>query len=52
SAKYVYSNGKLNYRCEINLLNTEIKVNQFEQWNKDIEQLSNFYKQQITLIKK
>lgn len=51
SGSYAVKGSKLNYRCEIVLHQTEIKPEQFPQWNNDIEQLKNFYNQQIVLTK-
>ena len=51
SGSYALSGSKLNYRCEIILQQPEIKTEQFTQWNKDIDQLKNFYNQQIVLTK-
>jgi hypothetical protein len=51
SGSYAVKGSKLNYRCEIVLHQAEIKPEQFGQWNKDIEQLKNFYNQQIVLTK-
>jgi hypothetical protein len=51
SGSYALNGSKLNYRCEIILNQSEIKTEQFPQWNKDIEQLKNFYNQQIVLTK-
>lgn len=51
SGSYGVQGSKLNYRCEIVLHEAEIKPGQFVQWNKDIEQLKNFYNQQIVLTK-
>ncbi len=49
AAGYTVSPGKILYRSEIILNSTELKPENFSQWNKDIEQLSNFYNQQIVL---
>lgn len=51
SGSYAVKGTKLNYRCEIILHQSEIRPEQFSQWNKDIEQLKNFYNQQIVLTK-
>lgn len=51
-AAYSNSGGKLVYKNEIILSQPEIKPENFSQWNKDIEQLTNFYNQQIVLINK
>jgi len=51
SGSYAVNGSKLNYRCEIILHQSEIKPVQFPQWNRDIEQLKNFYNQQIVLTK-
>jgi hypothetical protein len=42
---------KLNYRLEIILQQPEIKTEEFGQWNRDINQLKDFYNQQIVLTK-
>ncbi len=49
-----YSNvaGKVLYKNEIILNDPEIKPANFLQWNKDIEQLTNFYNQQIVFTQK
>ncbi len=51
SGGYTMNGSKLNYRCEIILHQSDIQPEQFIQWNKDIDQLKNFYNQQIVLIK-
>jgi hypothetical protein len=51
SGSYTSSGSKLNYRCEIILKDAQLKPEQFSQWNKDIEQLKNFYNQQVVLTK-
>ncbi|MDQ6755385.1 MAG: transglutaminase-like domain-containing protein [Bacteroidota bacterium] len=48
-ASYNKEPGKIVYKNEIILNQTEINPDHFEQWNKDIKQLSNFYNQQIVL---
>ena len=52
SASYANPPGKIVYRNEIILNQTEIKTENFSQWNKDIQQLKNFYDQQLVLIQK
>ena len=44
--------GKVLYKNEIILNHAEIKPENFSQWNKDIEQLTNFYNQQLVLTQK
>ena len=51
-ASYLNSAGKLLYRNEIVMNDVELKPENFIQWNKDIEQLSNFYNQQIVFTQK
>jgi hypothetical protein len=51
SGSYVVSGSTLKYRCEIILKDSEIKPAQFLQWNNDIDQLEEFYNQQIVLKK-
>ena len=51
-ANYSVSGNKLVYRNEITLLTTEIKPTDFSDWNKDVEQLTNFYKQQVVIMQK
>jgi len=52
SASYSNPPGKVVYRNEIILNHTEIMPENFLQWNKDIQQLKNFYDQQLVLIQK
>jgi hypothetical protein len=52
SASYNNIAGKVLYKNEIILNNSELKPENFSQWNKDIEQLTNFYNQQIVLTQK
>ena len=47
TASYTTTPGKILYRNEIILNQAEIKPENFSQWNKDIEKLTNFYNQQI-----
>ena len=49
-----YSNppGKIVYKNEIVLNHTELKPEDFPQWNKDIQQLKKFYDQQLVLVQK
>ncbi|MEP6713153.1 MAG: transglutaminase-like domain-containing protein [Ferruginibacter sp.] len=49
NASYNKDGGKLIYKNEIILGQTEIKPENFSQWNKDIKQLNNFYNQQVVL---
>jgi transglutaminase-like putative cysteine protease len=51
SGSYTANGSNLSYKCEIILHQSELKPEQFPQWNKDIEQLKNFYNQQIVLKK-
>ena len=48
-ASYSQQGNKIIYKNEIILKQTEISPSGFSQWNKDIEQLNNFYNQQIVL---
>jgi Transglutaminase-like superfamily/Domain of Unknown Function with PDB structure (DUF3857) len=50
TASYTGTGNKLIYKNEIILDNTELTPEYFSQWNKDIQQLTNFYDQQIVLI--
>lgn len=52
NASYNNVGGKVLYKNEIILNQSEIKPENFSQWNKDIEQLTNFYNQQIVLTQK
>lgn len=52
TASYNIVAEKLFYKNEIILNDTEIKTQNFIQWNKDIEQLLNFYNQQIVFTQK
>lgn len=52
NAGYSNTGGKLIYKNEIILNQPEIKTENFSQWNKDIEKLTNFYNQQIVLTQK
>lgn len=52
TASYNIVSEKLFYKNEIILNDTEIKTQNFIQWNKDIEQLLNFYNQQIVFTQK
>lgn len=51
TGSYTVKGSKLNYRIEIILKQSEIKPEEFAQWNKDINQLKDFYNQQIVLTK-
>lgn len=52
NASYNNASGKVLYKNEIIINQAEIKPEHFSQWNKDIEQLTNFYNQQIVLTQK
>ncbi len=52
TASYNNIAGKITYRNEVVINQTEIKPADFAQWDKDIEQLTNFYNQQIVLTQK
>ena len=52
NASYNNVGGKVLYKNEIILNQSELKPENFSQWNKDIEQLTNFYNQQIVLTQK
>jgi Transglutaminase-like superfamily/Domain of Unknown Function with PDB structure (DUF3857) len=47
TASYSNSGGKIIYKNEIILNDSELKPENFKMWNKDIKQLSNFYNQQV-----
>ncbi|RYY61414.1 MAG: transglutaminase domain-containing protein [Chitinophagaceae bacterium] len=49
--EYKLNGPTLSYRCEIVLNQSEIRPEHFSQWNRDIDQLRNFYNQQIVLTK-
>lgn len=49
SGSYTMNGSVLNYRCEIAFQQSELTPAQFTQWNKDVEQLKDFYNQQIVL---
>ena len=51
TGNYSLKSSKLNYRIEIILQQTEIKPEEFGQWNSDITKLKDFYNQQIVLTK-
>ena len=51
TGSYSMKASKLSYRLEIVLQQPEIKPDEFGQWNKDINQLKEFYNQQIVLTK-
>lgn len=51
-ASYSVAGGKIVYKNEIIINQTEIKPEAFTQWNKDIEQLTGFYNQQLVLTQK
>ncbi len=48
-ASYSSVSGKIIYKNEIILKQVSIQPENFSQWNKDIEQLTNFYNQQIVI---
>ena len=52
TASYSTIAGKIVYKNEIILNQAEIQPKNFSQWNKDIEQLTNFYNQQIVFTQK
>ncbi|MBS1509335.1 MAG: DUF3857 domain-containing protein [Bacteroidetes bacterium] len=52
TVSYTSAPGKIIYTSEIILNQTELKPEDFRQWNKDIEQLTNYYNQQIVLTQK
>ena len=52
TASYNTIAGKVLYKNEIILNQAEIKTENFSQWNKDIEQLTSFYNQQIVFTQK
>ena len=49
SGSYRVTGSTLTYRCEIRFQQTALETSQFSQWNSDIDQLKNFYNQQIVL---
>jgi uncharacterized protein YegL len=51
-ASYNSSGEKILYKNEIIINQTEIKPQDFVQWNKDIEQLNHFYNQQLVITQK
>lgn len=51
TAYYTSAPGKILYRNEIILNQSEIKPETFSQWNRDIEKLITFYNQQVVLTK-
>jgi hypothetical protein len=51
TGNYLLNGNKLLYRCEIILSESQIKPDQFLQWNTDINRLKEFYNQQIVLKK-
>jgi hypothetical protein len=51
-ASYNNVAGKVVYKNEIILNQSELKPENFSQWNKDIDQLTNFYNQQIVFTQK
>jgi len=51
-ASYNNVGGKVLYKREIILKQAEIQPENFSQWNKDIEQLTNFYNEQIVFMQK
>lgn len=52
AASYVFDKGKIIYRNEITIHKTELRPEEFTEWNKDIERLTDFYNQQIVLTLK
>ena len=51
TGSYALNGSTLRYRCEIVLEQSEIRPEKFSQWNEDVDQLKNFYNQQIVLTK-
>jgi len=51
-ASYANKAGSLSYKCEITLQQAELKPENFLRWNQDIDRLTEFYNQQITLTQK
>jgi transglutaminase-like putative cysteine protease len=47
TASYTNKGGKIIYKNEITIDNSELKPENFKMWNKDISQLNNFYNQQL-----
>lgn len=52
SGTYAVKGKSLHYRCEIEFRDTELRPVDFEQWNKDVDELKEFYNQQIVLTTK
>lgn len=52
SASYTIVSSLLKYKCEISVNNAVIAPENFNEWNNDINQLSEFYNQQIVLTSK
>jgi len=52
TASYSVVPGKIIYKSEIIINDTELPVEKFGQWNRDIEALVNFYNQQLVLTQK
>lgn len=52
SASYTNGSGKIIYKNEIIISNVEIAPENFSQWNKDIQQLTDFYNQQLVMTTK
>jgi hypothetical protein len=50
-ASYSFNAGKILYKNEIIVDETELKPEDFPQWNKDIQHLTDFYNEQIVLTK-
>ncbi len=46
---YIAEPGKLNYKKTILIKNTHLSASKFEQWNKDIEQLTKTYNESVIL---
>jgi hypothetical protein len=51
-ASYNVSGEKIIYKNEITIDQTELKPQDFVQWNNDIEQLNHFYNQQLVITQK
>lgn len=51
AADYKSENGKIIYRRDLRLRKTRLTIEQLQRWNKDIASLSEFYNNQLTLVK-
>jgi hypothetical protein len=51
NGSYSFNAGKIIYKNEIILGQTELEPGDFSQWNKDIQRLNDFYNEQIVLTK-